>query len=72
MGSKVFDVVKPGVVTGDDVQAIFKIAKDAGFGSPERDPESWISIEDGVDGMDQLVRSVAFLRKKIAVYWPEF
>ena len=29
----------------------------------------WISIEDGVDGMDQLERSVQFLRKKIAQYW---
>jgi hypothetical protein len=28
------------------------------------------SIEDGVDGMDQLERSVAFLRKKIPTYWP--
>ncbi len=28
------------------------------------------SIEDGVDGMDQLERSVAFLKKKIAYYWP--
>ena len=29
----------------------------------------WISIEDGVEGMDQLERSVQFLRKKIAQYW---
>ena len=32
--------------------------------------DGWISIEDGVDGMDQLERSVAFLRKKIKEYWP--
>ncbi|MES2797108.1 MAG: sugar phosphate isomerase/epimerase, partial [Bacteroidota bacterium] len=32
----------------------------------------WISIEDGVDGMDQLARSVAFLRKKVGQYWPDF
>jgi sugar phosphate isomerase/epimerase len=31
----------------------------------------WISIEDGVDGMEQLERSVAFLRKKILQYWPQ-
>ena len=31
----------------------------------------WISIEDGVEGMDQLERSVAFLRKKMLQYWPQ-
>ena len=30
----------------------------------------WISIEDGVEGMDQLERSVAFLRRKLAEHWP--
>jgi len=29
----------------------------------------WISIEDGVEGMDELERSVGFLRKKIKQYW---
>ena len=47
----------------NDYDAIFRILKTAGF-------DSWISIEDGVDGMDQLERSVSFLRKKIAQYWP--
>ncbi len=31
---KVLNVVKPGVVTGDDVQKIFKVAKDEGFAIP--------------------------------------
>ncbi|MCH2060313.1 MAG: sugar phosphate isomerase/epimerase [Verrucomicrobiales bacterium] len=31
--------------------------------------DGWISIEDGVEGVDQLKRSVAFLRRKIARYW---
>jgi sugar phosphate isomerase/epimerase len=31
--------------------------------------DGWISVEDGVDGMEQLERSVAFLRKKISQYW---
>ena len=48
----------------NDYDAIFTELKRVGF-------NSWISIEDGVDGMDQLERSVAFLRKKIAAYWPE-
>lgn len=31
--------------------------------------DSWISIEDGVDGMDQLRRSVDFVNSKIDQYW---
>ena len=31
--------------------------------------DGWVSIEDGVDGFDQLARSVAFVRGKIATYW---
>jgi len=34
MGSKIFDAVKPGVATGDEVQAIFKIAKENKFALP--------------------------------------
>ncbi|MEZ6125744.1 MAG: sugar phosphate isomerase/epimerase family protein [Planctomycetaceae bacterium] len=48
----------------NDYDAIFTELKKRGF-------NSWISIEDGVDGMDQLERSVAFLKKKIAQHWPE-
>ena len=46
----------------NDYDAIFTELKRVGF-------DSWISIEDGVDGMDQLERSVAFLNKKIGEYW---
>lgn len=46
----------------NDYDAIFSKLKKAGF-------NGWISIEDGVDGMDQLERSVAFLKKKIEQYW---
>lgn len=49
----------------NDYDAIFTELKRVGF-------DGWISIEDGVDGMDQLERSVLFLRKKIKKYWPEF
>ena len=31
--------------------------------------DGWISIEDGVEGMDQLKRSVTFLRNKMQLYW---
>jgi sugar phosphate isomerase/epimerase len=48
----------------NDYDAIFRQLSEVGF-------DSWISIEDGVDGMDQLKRSVAFLKQKIDVYWPQ-
>jgi sugar phosphate isomerase/epimerase len=47
----------------NDYDAIFTELKRVGF-------NGWISIEDGVEGMDQLRRSVSFLRKKIEQYWP--
>ena len=47
----------------NDYDAIFTTLKSVGF-------NGWISIEDGVDGMDQLERSVAFVNKKIHQYWP--
>lgn len=47
----------------NDYDAIFKELKHVGF-------DGWISIEDGVEGMDQLVRSVTFLRNKMRQYWP--
>ncbi|NNE91031.1 MAG: TIM barrel protein [Verrucomicrobiales bacterium] len=46
----------------NDYDAIFTELKSKGF-------DGWISIEDGVDGLDQLERSVAFLRRKIAEHW---
>ena len=53
----------------NDYDAIFGLLKSVGFGQPHRN--NWISVEDGVDGFDQLERSVAFLRRKIVEYWPE-
>ena len=47
----------------NDYDAIFTELRRVGF-------DNWISIEDGVDGMDQLERSVVFLKNKIAHYWP--
>ena len=49
----------------NDYDAIFTELKRVGF-------NGWISIEDGVEGMEQLERSVNFLRKKIKVFWPDF
>jgi sugar phosphate isomerase/epimerase len=53
----------------NDYDAIFSTLKQSGFASAQRNPPSWISIEDGVDGLDQLQRSVEFLRRKIAQHW---
>ncbi len=47
----------------NDYDAIFSELKRVGF-------DGWISIEDGVEGMEQLARSVDFLKQKIAQYWP--
>jgi sugar phosphate isomerase/epimerase len=46
----------------NDYDAIFTELKRVHF-------NGWISIEDGVDGMEQLERSVAFVRKKMLQYW---
>jgi sugar phosphate isomerase/epimerase len=46
----------------NDYDAIFKELKRVGF-------NGWISIEDGVDGMDQLERSVSFVKRKMKEYW---
>lgn len=46
----------------NDYDAIFTELKRVGF-------DSWISIEDGVDGIDQLQRSVDFLKRKVGQYW---
>jgi sugar phosphate isomerase/epimerase len=47
----------------NDYDAIFTELRRVGF-------DGWISIEDGVDGIEQLQRSVDFLKRKIAQHWP--
>jgi sugar phosphate isomerase/epimerase len=46
----------------NDYDAIFGELRRVGF-------DGWISIEDGVDGIEQLQRSVNFLKKKIQQHW---
>lgn len=48
----------------NDYDQIFTELKRVGF-------DGWISIEDGVDGIEQLRRSADFLRSKVAQYWPK-
>jgi sugar phosphate isomerase/epimerase len=47
----------------NDYDAIFTELRSVGF-------NGWISIEDGVDGMEQLAESVRFVGDKIAHHWP--
>jgi sugar phosphate isomerase/epimerase len=46
----------------NDYDRIFSILKEAGF-------NGWVSIEDGVNGLDELHQSVAFLRQKLKEYF---
>ena len=46
----------------NDYDAIFSTLKSVGF-------DGWISIEDGEEGIEQLERSVNFLRGKMAVHF---
>ena len=46
----------------NDYDSIFTELHRVGF-------DGWISIEDGIEGMEQLERSVAFVKSKVAQYW---
>ena len=48
----------------NDYDAIFRELRGVGF-------DGWVSIEDGVDGMEQLAASVRFVRGKLQQHWPE-
>jgi sugar phosphate isomerase/epimerase len=54
-------------VTGkglNDYDAIFRILVGSGY-------RGWISIEDGMNGMDEMAESLAFLRMMVAKHFPE-
>lgn len=54
-------------VTGqglNDYDAIFRILAEHRY-------RGWVSIEDGMNGMEEMAQSLAFLRRKIAQYFPE-
>jgi sugar phosphate isomerase/epimerase len=54
-------------VTGkglNDYDAIFRILADHHY-------RGWISIEDGMNGMDEMAESLAFLRRMVAKYFAE-
>jgi sugar phosphate isomerase/epimerase len=59
-----FSKLKHGV-TGkglNDYDAIFRTLAAAGY-------RGWVSIEDGMNGMDEMAESLAFLRRKVAEYF---
>jgi sugar phosphate isomerase/epimerase len=47
----------------NDYDAIFRELRSVGF-------DGWVSIEDGVNGMDELVESARFVRAKLKQHWP--
>ena len=47
----------------NDYDAIFRILAGVGF-------SGWISVEDGMNGLDELARSVAFLKQQRARFYP--
>ena len=48
----------------NDYDAIFTTLKAAGS------TPNWVSIEDGMNGMEDLEKSVAFVRKKLTQHFP--
>lgn len=46
----------------NDYDAIFSTLKNVGF-------DGWISIEDGIDGMEQMHESAEFLKGKVKEHW---
>lgn len=48
----------------NDYDAIFRLLAEAHF-------DGWISIEDGMNGLDEIARSAEFLKKKRAQYYPD-
>ena len=48
----------------NDYDAIFRILRSVNF-------TGWISVEDGMDGLDELRRSVEFLKQKRAEYYAD-
>jgi sugar phosphate isomerase/epimerase len=47
----------------NDYESIFRILSEAGFGG-------WISVEDGMNGLDELARSVEFLKRQRERWYP--
>jgi sugar phosphate isomerase/epimerase len=54
-------------VTGrglNDYDSIFRILRSVNY-------SGWISIEDGMNGLEEMDESLKFLRKSVAEYWSD-
>jgi sugar phosphate isomerase/epimerase len=54
-------------VTGkglNDYPTLFSILRQVGY-------SGWISIEDGMNGMDEMAQSLKFLRQSVDQYWSD-
>ena len=47
----------------NDYDTIFKILSDAGY-------DGWVSIEDGIHGMEEMKESIDFLKRMRNKYFP--
>lgn len=64
-GSAGYSAILQHGVTGkgiNDYATIFSLLHQAGY-------SGWISIEDGMNGMDEMAQSLAFLRASVKHYW---
>ncbi len=64
-GSTGYSAILQHGVTGkgiNDYKAIFSLLSQADYAG-------WISIEDGMHGMDEMAQSLAFLRASVGYYW---
>ena len=57
--SKIFDFVKPGVITGDDVQKVFQVAKENNFALPAVNCVGTDSINAVLEAAAKVYRSHA-------------
>ena len=58
--SKIFDFVKPGVITGDDVQKVFQVAKENNFALPAVNCV-------GTDSINAVLEAAAKVRSPVIV-----
>ncbi|MFH7096793.1 class II fructose-bisphosphate aldolase, partial [Klebsiella pneumoniae] len=58
--SKIFDFVKPGVITGDDVQKVFQVAKENNFALPAVNC-------GGTDSINAVLEAAAKVRSPVIV-----
>lgn len=61
--SKIFDFVKPGVITGDDVQKVFQVAKENNFALPAVNCV-------GTDSINAVLETAAKVKRRLSFSSP--